>query len=299
MFSLTNVLSSLIFITAVHSLVPPSRNPTMNLALSSTPLSLMNLNSSSTASGARFVNASDNVECKGSFCGYDPNPQSCRDALDNIPKDPGIFYWGSRSKGTFERPLPHRYLSGKCRASFILDLQFSSAAGALGDGLCAVDVLLTRGFDYDKATNLEIFTAGESILQNCVLQRTRQRTMGGYANRRGNYNLSHLPLPFEGFLFAKIVWSGYSGEYGGLSVKLSTYSANVQCVPEPEFTDGGGCSKIVDTMPSAHSKHFWTRERDGRPRIVFVPLGGKHISSGTYYTLPNCPPFLLSFKFRF
>ena len=40
----------------------------------------------------------------------------------------------------------------------------------LGDGLCAIDVIMRPGVDYDTATNDDISIAATLVLDDCVLR---------------------------------------------------------------------------------------------------------------------------------
>lgn len=51
--------------------------------------------------------------CSASRCGWNLNKTSCEDVWMKIPTDSETFTFGARTQGTFERPLPLRYLSGK------------------------------------------------------------------------------------------------------------------------------------------------------------------------------------------
>lgn len=130
--SFVGFVISLIFITGAHGLAHPSPSPAIIFPLSSTSSTLQLLNSSSTDKDVKFVNTTNNlVRCEGKRYGYDLNQASCEDAWKKMPTDPHFFTYGARGKGFFERPLPYRYLSGKCSASkfgfaiFSLLLNFS------------------------------------------------------------------------------------------------------------------------------------------------------------------------------
>ena len=104
-------------------------------------------------------------ECRGPRYGYNLEPQSCENAWRNIPTDSEtILSFGSRSLGTYDVPLPHRFLSE--------------------DGLCAVDVSGGKrgGFNVEHATWLEISQSAGLLVETCVSFRTRtgiQKRLGG------------------------------------------------------------------------------------------------------------------------
>ena len=111
---LTDLVSLLAFITSVHGLQPLSPNRVLNTPLSSPSLSLIRLNLSSADDWTQSVNAANaNAICDGSRCGWNLNQTSCENVWGKIPTDSESFTFGARSRGTFERPLPLRYLSGK------------------------------------------------------------------------------------------------------------------------------------------------------------------------------------------
>ena len=48
----------------------------------------------------------------------------------------------------------------------------------LGDGLCAIDVIMRPGFDHDTATNDDISIAADIVLDRCV-RRDSSKSQGG------------------------------------------------------------------------------------------------------------------------
>lgn len=111
---LTDLVSLLTLITLVHGLQPLSPNRVLNTPLSSPPLSLIRLNLSSANNWTQSVNAANaNAMCSGSRFGSNLNKTSCKDVWMKIPTDSENFTFGARTQGSFERPLPLRYLSGK------------------------------------------------------------------------------------------------------------------------------------------------------------------------------------------
>ena len=111
---LTAVLLSLPFITEIYGLAPAAPIQVINIPVSSHPSSLQLLNLSNNANDADLVNAtSGEVKCRGQKYGYNLNRTSCDEVWNQIPTDSEDLSFGARTVGTFERPLPYRYLSGK------------------------------------------------------------------------------------------------------------------------------------------------------------------------------------------
>ena len=110
---LTAFLLSLPFITEIQGLGPAAPNPVINIPESSHPSSLQLLNLSNNSNDADIVNAtSSEVKCRGQKYGYNLNRTSCDEVWNQIPTDFENLSFGARTAGTFERPLPYRYLSG-------------------------------------------------------------------------------------------------------------------------------------------------------------------------------------------
>ena len=75
-----------------------------------------------------------------------------------------------------------------------------------------------------------------------------------------------------------------TGQNGGLSLFVRSYSANVECIEDQPFDDDGQCSKILDSLPVSSRKLVFARPRseDPDPGTVIVPVGGKYIGDGEY-----------------
>ena len=196
MSCLTAFLLSLAFITEIHGLAPAAPNPMINNPVSSSPSTLQLLNLSNATNDADLVNAtSGEVKCIGQKFGYDLNRTSCDGVWKKIPTDSEILSFGARTMGTFERPLPYRYLSGKISLVYLSDItpvaaNFSHA----DDGLCAIDVDIMNSFDSDTATNQDISTAAKSVLDKCVFRDVTRKTVhesvGGFIPDLGPYQAS-------------------------------------------------------------------------------------------------------------
>ena len=104
------------FLNLAHGINPPSPNQVLTAPVSapSTGFTLLNLSSADT--GVPSVNAVN----RNTFCdpglGQNLNKTSCVEVWMKIPTDTESLHFGARTIGTFQRPLPLRYLSGKFNA---------------------------------------------------------------------------------------------------------------------------------------------------------------------------------------
>ena len=116
MSCLTTFLLSLALITRVRGLGPADPNPAINIPVSPSIPQLVSI--SNITDGVELVDvAFGTIRCDGGNYGYNLDKTSCEEAWEKIPTDSAILSFGSRAKGSFERPLPYRYLSGKFRAT--------------------------------------------------------------------------------------------------------------------------------------------------------------------------------------
>ena len=77
--------------------------------------------------------------------------------------------------------------------------------------------------------------------------------------------------------------SKISGTTYGLLIKLLSYSADVQCVPEPpEFEDPSMCLRLLNTMSAANPGYPFTRDISAKGRRIWIPPGGKKVLGGTF-----------------
>ena len=196
MSCLTAFLLSLAFIPEIHGLAPAALNPMINIPVSSDPSTLQLLNLSKTTNRADLVNAtSGEVKCIGQKYGYNLNKTSCDKVWKKIPTDSEILSFGARTIGSFERPLPYRYLSGKISPVYLSNITPVAANSShADDGLCAIDVDIMNNFDSDTATNHDISTAAKSILDKCVFRDVTRKTVhesaGGFNPGVGPYQAS-------------------------------------------------------------------------------------------------------------
>ena len=193
MSCLTAILLSLAFITEIHGLAPAALNPAINIPVSSNPSTLQLLNLSNTANNADLINAtSGGIKCIGQKYGYNLNRTSCAEVWSQIPTDSEIRSFGARTVGTFERPLPYRYLSGKTSPVYLSRIiPFDANSSHADDGFCAIDVEIMNSFDFDTATNRDISTAAKSVLDKCVFRDATRKTVhesvGGFYPGVGPY----------------------------------------------------------------------------------------------------------------
>ena len=110
------------------------------------------LDSPSPLPGPRTSNAStlsaNLPTCNGRLYGRNFNLASCRQILHamSVYDKPKTF--GERSTGTYDAPLPFRYLSH--------------------DGLCAIDIAHTAGVLFDTITPLAVKEAAKLLIDICV-----------------------------------------------------------------------------------------------------------------------------------
>ena len=185
MSCLTAALISLAFITEIHGLAPAALDPVINTPVSSNSSTLQLLNLSNTPNDTDLVNANSGViRCMGRDFGYNLNKTSCDEVWKKIPTDYEILSFGVRRVGTFERPLPYRYLSGEISPVYFSSITpFAANSSHADDGLCAIDVDTMNNFDSDTATNHDISTAAKSVLNKCVFEDRTRKT--GYESPGG------------------------------------------------------------------------------------------------------------------
>ena len=82
----------------------------------------------------------------------------------------------------------------------------------------------------------------------------------------------------------------------GLNVKIIPYSADVECVPEPEYEDKGACSRLLGIYPTSFNDYVFTKESALRAKHIYIPPGGRLVVSGMY-PFPQTRPLLQPFFF--
>ena len=99
---------------------------------------------------------SGSIECNSARFGLNLPRQSCIGALHSLPADNVLRTLGQRDKGTFNVPLPRRYLSA--------------------DGLCAIDIMNIKIPPFrGSATNKEIFDGAQMLVNQCVVRGSRRQ----------------------------------------------------------------------------------------------------------------------------
>ncbi len=178
---------------------------------------------------------SDEPRCLGARYGYDLPRSSCLDAWRSIPTDDEQHTFGSRSGGTFEYQLPYRFPSR--------------------DGLCAIDVIDTRGGEvWDYSSWAGVSKRAKELLDYCVLYPPSSRKT---------------TLPVGGVI-------GGVGTSGELGVTLRSYHPDVTCRTYPPYDDGGRCLTLLGILPISQKSFVFSRT--GRPgdRKVTVPDGKEY-----------------------
>ena len=98
----------------------------------------------------------------GQQYGRNLNLMSCLQVFHRMSQDPGPKTFGERGSGTFDAPLPFRWLSH--------------------DGLCAVDLSHVAGVEFDTIAPSDLKEAAESIIAICIYGRPN---LGGIATGLG------------------------------------------------------------------------------------------------------------------
>ena len=65
-------------------------------------------------------------------------------------------------------------------------------------------------------------------------------------------------------------------------MKATSYEADVQCVPHPEYDGKAACSNVLGTMPVSRNSLIFTENTRITADKTLVPRGGKHYKSATY-----------------
>ena len=73
-----------------------------------------------------------------------------------------------------------------------------------------------------------------------------------------------------------------SGKNAGLIVKATSYEADVECVPHPEYNDKSACLNVLGTMPASQDSLSFTENGQVTAEQVLVPRGGKHYKSAAH-----------------
>ena len=68
----------------------------------------------------------------------------------------------------------------------------------------------------------------------------------------------------------------------GLGVKVTSYDADVQCVPGAKYSDTAACSNLIGIMPASHNTHLFTKKKEDPVPKVVIPPGGLHMKSSMH-----------------
>ena len=106
------------------------------------------------------------------------------------------------------------------------------------DGLCAIDIAPAKngGDKIDHTTWAKIRRDAKSLLDECVIRRSRYMTVGGIVRN--------------------------VGVKGNLVITIESYNPNVSCYENPLYHDDGWCLYILNTLP-VHWRSF-QYQRSGR-----------------------------------
>ena len=135
------------------------------------PTSLLtNVTADLTVASAHSANRG-RLTCSGNQYGYDPEPNSCFQALNKMPKSSVMKTYGLRhQRELYDVSLPQRYLSD--------------------DGLCAIDVKSKRsmiGVLGDKTNDLAIWRIAGIVLNSCVVN----EKVGGFTTNFSKSSSGH------------------------------------------------------------------------------------------------------------
>lgn len=125
------------------------------------------------------------------------------------------------------------------------------------NGQCAIDITQKQNVISDRARNVDISAAANVLLENCVIRTTSRakRSIGG---------------TLAGIDFG-----------GGLSVKLRSYTPDVECVAEPSFDNYEACSEVLSMLYVSFKPLVFTHdEQRALPFNVIIPPGGMNFTAG-------------------
>ena len=143
-------------------------------------------------------NASDNLRgsvpppvCNGALLGNNLSRKSCYQALHGISHSDGRREFGDRAFGTYEIPLPRRFISGMVYfMATLVAIQWHIWVWDTGDGVCAIDIFHRDGFYRDMASFREIWQVAYRLLQTCLTRGSPlYPDQGGYVRDVGMSDL--------------------------------------------------------------------------------------------------------------
>lgn len=139
--------------------------------------------------------------CNGRLYGRNLNLASCQQIIRVMSSDTTLRTFGERGTGDYDAPLPFRYLSH--------------------DGLCAIDLSHTAGFNFDTVTPAALREAAHLVVNVCV---------DAHPNQGG-------------------VITGLGTEKR-LSIRVVPYRPSVNCGPDGSGPPWMTCRDILDVMPA-------------------------------------------------
>ena len=115
--------------------------------------------------------------------------------------------------------------------------------------------------------------------------------------RRSVSGLNHLPEPERSIFILRLAQSLFKiallGRHAGLTVRVSSYSATVECEPGATPPEKAACLDLMGTMQAGGPGLFFVRTRDPTlGKNVIIP---KRLASGTHAFRP---PFAFSASLR-
>lgn len=115
------------------------------------------------------------ISCNGQRYGRNLNVHSCLQVWHAMSSEVRPKTFGERGTGTYDAPLPFRYLSH--------------------DGLCAIDVSHVAGIDFDTITPIDLKEAADALIAVCV---AGLPSIGGIATGLGvNQGLLMRVVPYR------------------------------------------------------------------------------------------------------
>ncbi|CAF9912602.1 MAG: hypothetical protein HETSPECPRED_000984 [Heterodermia speciosa] len=153
------------------TVVPSSASPSIDWPLeASAPVASANSSNTSTLTTGN----AKQISCGQRF-GRNLNIASCLQVYHAMSSSPDPKTFGERGTGTYDAPLPFRYLSH--------------------DGLCAIDVSHIVGLEFDTIAPSDLKEAAESIIVVCIFG---QPNIGGIATGLGvNKGISMRIVPYR------------------------------------------------------------------------------------------------------
>lgn len=156
---------------------------------------------------------------------------SCRNAWQKIPRTPNT-----------QRFIPRKRSGEASSADVVLPIRYLS-----DDGICAIDLTLSKNSDSDMVTEDLISQKADAVLKQCVV---RQRT-GGIAVDFSRAN--------------------------DLKITVRSYEPSVDCEPRPNWTPSeDDCQAVLTKVPASRDRflfgngHSWRTVPGTLPREFYI-----------------------------